>query len=93
MDEVIDAEITSVEYIADFLIGLFYLFFLPVLIGIIFMIMIADWFQIWIKQMIPDPWVRYLTSVVFFIAMTFIIVRTYIVEVLENPNFKPDTNI
>ena len=71
-------------FIVQFFVDLFFVFFLPILIGILFFILTAPWFQEWFTEQIPDDFHRYVITGLFFIAATYIIIRIYEFAVLNS---------
>lgn len=71
------------SWLAQFILEIFQIFFLPILIVIFFIILTSPWFTRWFSHYIPDEYARYLTVVLIFFVIVFYLTRTYIVVVLN----------
>ena len=71
-------------FIIQFFVDLFFVFFLPILIGILFMLLTSPWFIEWFKYQIPNDFKRYVITGIVFIALTYIVIGIYEFAVLND---------
>ena len=64
----------------------YYLFFVPILVGILFLIFIVPPTQEWFASYIPNLWYRILGMVLLFLTLTFTILRIGYYNRIDLPN-------
>ena len=73
------------NWISQFLLQLFDLFFLPFLLTIFFLILTSPWFEVVFSVLISNISVRFIARGLLFLGISYVITRLYIVNVVRPP--------
>lgn len=71
-------------WIVRLLVSIFFLFFVPSLLGIVFLILTSPWFDDWLYPMVEDPPAYYVLKFFIFIALSYLITRIYTISIINS---------
>jgi len=80
------------NWLIRFLVSMFFLFFVPFLLGVVFLILTAPWFDRWFIQYAQTVMNLYFLKFIMFIAAAYIITRIWTLDVIDTIQ-KTDTLI
>lgn len=82
-EQIILTEYQEEGWLTQFLVTLFFLFFLPGVLTLIYLILTAPWFDKWLYPYVGNVTGYYILKGGLFLAISYIITRIYIISVFD----------